>query len=247
MPTLAAKKVHDHQKETGNDLVFSYLTLRNLIGIFGMLLPVILALTTSRGENDEALEQSISHYYYTSNGDVFVVLMSVLGVFLLTYKGYGWVERMITLIAAICALGVAFSPTECKDGHIYTIHKLNPVVTQWFGIERHLVFAASFFLCLAIMSLVYFPKSDKESLRDAEGKLTPKAKRNIVFKICGWTIIASLIALFLHFKFAPHTTKPWLIMDNQRRNIVARWKTLCNKRYSETKTKPGKETRRKLN
>src|SRR5690606_11597741 len=109
-------------KEIHNELVFSYLTLRNLIGFSGMLLPVILVFTTAIGENDPIIAYSISDYYYTSNGDVLVVLLCVLGVFLLTYKGYTWKERILTSLAAVSAIGVAFSPTSASSASSASIH-----------------------------------------------------------------------------------------------------------------------------
>ncbi len=95
------KEITDHQKETRNDLVFSYKTLRNLIGFGGMLLPVILALYTIRETGDKLLQPSISDYYYTSNGDIFVVILSVISVLLFTYNGYNWKEKIWTIIAAL--------------------------------------------------------------------------------------------------------------------------------------------------
>ena len=86
IPTADVKS--DKQKESDNKLVISFLALRNLIGISGMLLPIVLTLFTPKGEQDKVMEHSISEYYYTKNGDLFVVLLSVIGVFLLTYKGY---------------------------------------------------------------------------------------------------------------------------------------------------------------
>ena len=86
--TSAPVEKTDRQKESGNELVISFLALRNLIGISGMLLPIVLTLFTPKGEQDKVMEHSISEYYYTKNGDLFVVFLSVIGVFLLTYKGY---------------------------------------------------------------------------------------------------------------------------------------------------------------
>ena len=68
-PPLVEKT--DKQKESGNELVISFLTLRNLIGISGMLLPIVLTLLTPKGEQDKVMEHSISEYYYTKNGDLF--------------------------------------------------------------------------------------------------------------------------------------------------------------------------------
>ena len=58
-------------------------TLRQLIGILGMALPILLIIFGGDCEN-EPLE-SISHYYYTSSGTFFTVILSLVGVFLIIY------------------------------------------------------------------------------------------------------------------------------------------------------------------
>jgi hypothetical protein len=196
----ASGVIPDRQKEDNNNLVFSYMTLRNLIGVSGMLLPLILILTTQRSAGDKRVEPSISDYYYTNNGDVLVVLLSVLGVFLFTYKGYGWKEQALTVLAAISGIGVAFSPTVAKyQRSAFSVHTTQEAVPMIFGIERHLVFAGLFFISLAVMSLVFFQKTDVVSLRESNGKHTPKAKRNFIFRVCGWTMLACVLILTVYF------------------------------------------------
>jgi hypothetical protein len=197
--TALPQQKTDKQKEEDNSLVFSYLTLRNVIGISGMLLPLVLVLTTGKSENDKFVEHSISEYYYSSNGDVFVVLMSVLGVFLFTYNGYGWKEKALTTIAAICAIGVAFSPTATETGNSKSIHIINQSVRQVFGlIERHFLFAALFFIAVALISLVYFTRSGSKTPKEAEVP-AQKKKRNMVYRICGWTILVSIALITVYF------------------------------------------------
>lgn len=77
------------------------------------------------------------------------------------------------------------------------------MIGSLFGEGAHLACAATFLLCLAIMSLVYFPKTNATTLRKPDGSLTQKGKRNIVYKICGWTIIICLVALCLYFIVKP--------------------------------------------
>ncbi len=110
----------DKKKEANNDLVLSYMTLRNFIGFIGFLLPIILLLTNLKSEGYK-IQPSISDYYYSRNGDTIVVVLSILGVFLFTYQGYNWKEKFLTKIAGLCAIGVAFCPTN-YDGA--TIEKL---------------------------------------------------------------------------------------------------------------------------
>jgi len=198
----AAIKI-DRQKEAGNDLVFSYLTLRNIIGISGMLLPLVLVLAAGRGTADRWIEPSISDYYYSSKGDVLVVMLSILGVFLITYTGYKWQENLLTTIAAVAGLGVAFSPTATNTPNSFSIHVGRAEVPLWFGIERHFVFACLFFISLAAISLHYFPRTNKASLLTPGGKRLPKAKRNMVYLICGWIMVFCVAILGIHFIIDP--------------------------------------------
>ena len=204
MNTQNAVPTTDRAKEANNQLVFSYLALRNFIGYCGLLLPILLLLFTNTKGDDLKLENAISDYFYTSAGEIFVVLMSVLGVFLITYKGYEWKENALTSIAGIAALGVVFSPTTTKYAReTFTVHSAQNSVAHLGSFEVHLMFAGLFFICLGIMSLVYFPKSDAFSLRDERGHRTQKAKRNIIYRICGWTILSSIAVLIIYFLCQP--------------------------------------------
>lgn len=196
----------DKQKEADNELVLSFLTLRNLIGISGMLLPVVLTIFTPKGEEDKVIEHSISEYYYTKNGDLLVVLLSVIGVFLLTYKGYNrfW-ERTLTFVAAVSGIGVAFFPTATKIGNSLTIHIINEEVPMFFGvIQWHFIFAGLFFISLALISLFYFSRTNKEDTgHKDERKREQKAKRNVIYKICGWTMLICVVLMILYIKIDP--------------------------------------------
>jgi hypothetical protein len=196
----------NRSKEDKNQLVFSYLTQRNLIGWCGIVLPLAISIFPARPTTYHGFEPSISDYYYTDRGDILVVVLSVLGVFLFTYNGYNWKEKALTSLAALCGLAVAFVPTRVKcDLCALSVHTgTGGVIGPYFSGEGwHLSFAATFLLCLAIMSVHYFPKTDAKSLRTPSGKLTQKAKRNRVYKICGWTMIASIAILGIYFLVKP--------------------------------------------
>ena len=196
----------DKQKESGNELVISFLALRNLIGISGMLLPIVLTLFTPKAEQDKVMEYSISEYYYTKNGDLFVVLLSVIGVFLLTYKGYDrfW-ERTLTLVAGFCGIGIAFFPTATSMGNSLSIRKVRQEVPEFFGlVQWHFIFAALFFISLALISLIYFRKTNIYDVQSFdERKKKQKAKRNLVYKICGWAMLISIALMILYFVIDP--------------------------------------------
>jgi hypothetical protein len=207
------EKQLNRSKEADNDLVFSYLTMRNLIGFCGMLLPIALAIAPNRTTKYYGLEPSISDYYFTESGDLLVVILSVLAVFLFTYYGYNKQERILTLAAAIGALGVAFVPTTYKNDDKETFFGVHTdtggIVSSIFDIRNivgepaHLTFAVVFLLCLAVMSLKFFPRTDAPTFRKPDGSLTQKGKRNRVYKICGWTMIGCIGVLVLYFAIKP--------------------------------------------
>lgn len=191
--------VADRTKEARNDLVLSYLTLRNLIGFGGMLLPVALAVFPSRTSEYLGFEPSISDYYYTDRGDILVVILCIIGAFLITYYGYCFKEWLLTFLAGICGIGVAFVPTEIGcDQCALSVHTGHGGVFKTLaGTGWHFAFAATFLLSLAIMSLVFFTRGgDDQNIGE---KSTQKAIRNRVFRICGWVIIGSLVILGAYF------------------------------------------------
>lgn len=199
--TSLAEQAVDHNKEENNQLTLSYKTLRNLIGFAGMLLPFALAVFPKRSSQWHGIEPSISDYFYTDRGDFLVVILSVLGVFLLTYYGYNRKERILTLLAAIAGIGVAFVPTgmgcDTCAGSVHT--ESGGVFGTLIGTGWHIIFAATFLLSLAMMSLFFFPLTKETSLRKPTGKLTQKAKRNRVFKICSWTMIVCVAIMAVYF------------------------------------------------
>ena len=189
----------DKVKESHNLLVFSYLTLRNLIGFSGIFLPFVLIGTTVIGENESKIAPSISDYYYTNNGDVLVVILCVLGVFLFTYQGYTRSERILTSLAAVSGIGVAFSPTSASSVTSVSIHVTNETVPYLFGIQLHLLFAAVFLTSLALIALLYFPRS-RHSVVPVQSQ---KYKRNRVYIMSGWLMLGCLLLIVAYFVFSP--------------------------------------------
>jgi hypothetical protein len=127
----------------GQPLVASYLTLRKCIGGIGVLLP--FALLAGNEVIGRGVQPSISAYYYTPMRNVFEGALCALGIFLITYDGWDLTDKIITNIAGVSALGVAFCPTT-------------PLVGKVTGSEAvvgtfHLAFAAIVFLMVGVMSL----------------------------------------------------------------------------------------------
>ena len=174
--------------ESGSEqsLVLSYLDLRKSVGAIGMALPFVLALGRMLLEAPGILA-SMSAYYYSVMGDVFVGSLCAIGVFLWSYR-YGRIDAIAGHLACIFALGVAFFPTTPAVGA--TPHDV--VIGIVHGIS-----ALGFFITLAFFALVLFRKTNPTQIP------TPKKlQRNIVYTVCGYTILAC-VALDVALNFLP--------------------------------------------
>lgn len=171
-----------NQTTDESTLVISYLVLRKAVGYLGIALPFVIALGKMILEGPGIL-RSISAYYHTGMRDVFVGILCAIGVFLMSYKGYERKDDLAGDLACIFALGVAFFPTTPQ---------IDPSQQARIVGGLHLFFAASFFLTLAYFSLALFTKTDPTKTP------TPrKVQRNIVYRVCGYTILASIALIVL--------------------------------------------------
>jgi hypothetical protein len=90
-------------KQSGTQSVRgSYLGLRRTIGFIGLLLPFVLLLGRSFIQGPE-IEGSISSYYYTAMGGVFVGSLCAMGVFLLWYD-YHKHDHVAAILAGFLGL-----------------------------------------------------------------------------------------------------------------------------------------------
>jgi hypothetical protein len=154
-------------------LLVSYLSLRRIIGILGIALPIVCAAGCFIAGSCKGLEPSISHYYGTDTRNLFVGILCTVSCFLYTYRGYESIDNIMGNIACIFGLGVAFFPTT----------SLSPVIHA-----VHVICAAGMFLTLAFFSIFIFTKSDVDP--------TPQKKsRNKVYVSCGYAIIIFLILI----------------------------------------------------
>lgn len=176
---------------------------RTAIGVLGVSLPPLLIISSLL--RNQALENSISAYYYTSARDWFVGVLWVLGVFLFFYQyrprqlaaarsqrqsiQSGAADAWLGKIAGASAVVVALFPTTRMDAP--------PTQPPTIGMV-HGVAAAILFTCLAFFPLLLFSQS-----RD---------RRNVYLRY-GWTMIA-LLVLVVVYAFAPDGV----------REAIARWR-----------------------
>jgi hypothetical protein len=170
----------NQQPGTEDTLVLSYLELRKAVGIIGCALPFALAFGKILLQG-HGIQSSISGYYYTDMRNVFVGSLCAIGVFLMSCRGYDRWDEISGILACVFAIGVALFPTTPDMG-------ATPRDKLIGGI--HLSFAALLFLMLAYFSLALFTKTVPD------GKPTrQKLQRNIVYRVCGYTILACIFLM----------------------------------------------------
>lgn len=164
----------------------SYLRLRKLIGICGLALPISAILVTGD------LLPSISHYFYSTANILFVGILSILGVFLLSYKGFDKEEELIsdnvaTTIGGIAILLVVLIPTH----YVWTDFPLQwgynkNCPTFYCTLENsilgaiHFIAAGIFFLAMSWLSIFNFTKSSH-------------TKANKFYRFCGYGMIVIIL------------------------------------------------------
>ena len=172
------------------DLVISYLGLRRAVGIIGTALPFVLVVGKWLLDG-WGIQSSISGYYYTSMRDVFVGSLCAIGVFLLSYQGYERADNLAGNLACFCVVGVALFPTTPAT---------TASATQSLVGQIHLLFASAYFLTLAYFSLVLFRKTNP-----AKQMTGRKKQRNVVYTVCGYTILVCIGLIVVDTVFLKHS------------------------------------------
>ncbi|MCB0733747.1 MAG: hypothetical protein H6608_09900 [Flavobacteriales bacterium] len=167
--------------------------LRVVVGLLGMALPILLVVFLKISSGYSEVLPSISHYYYTRVSGIFVVIMSILGLFLLIYT-FKPADFIVSSIAALGVFLLLLFPTSNLD-QFFGCSELNPTVTHLAKSDAreyvHYISAVVFLSCLAFMSLFLFTKSDF----NPKDQSPQKRMRNKIYVICGSVMIAAMLVV----------------------------------------------------
>lgn len=187
-------------------------SLMKLIGVLGMALPILLwlFLLISTGRLEEL--ESISHYFYTRSNPIFIIILSLMAIFLMIYKRDKPIDFFLSFFAGLCALIVVILPTdpiitncsefcinttcpnlnepcnsiEFADNYVMAYVEDNSI-RQWI----HYGAAAFFLVILNYMCYFLFTRTDETIKMTKE-----KEKRNLVYYLCGGTMTFALLVIF---------------------------------------------------
>lgn len=209
---------HDIPTDTpSRDLLISYVTLRRIVGVIGILLAFVLRIGIIVGNHK--VPYSVSSYYYSPMRNVLVASLCILGMFLIAYKGHDNIETGITNIAGVAAIGVAFFPTS------------DPSFRPAWVSDLHPFFAAIALISLALMALQFtHMKADDKTGGAAKlnwwreigymggallfkypdyvdiNRKPNKDMRNRIYSSCAWIILVAVILAFAQ-NFWPTSAK----------------------------------------
>jgi hypothetical protein len=162
---------------------------RRIIGVLGLLLPLLLYLVAGLRPNAPlprwTLLDSVSAYYYTGAVGILVGVLFALSLFLFTYPGYEHViaDRVIGCVGGAAALGVALFPTTAPEG-LSAPPWWNPALRT-----VHYISAVILFLSFILFAVWLFRKSNvPKGQRPLE-----KRWRDVVCLWCGLLMIGSVL------------------------------------------------------
>jgi len=186
-------------------LTIAYLDLRKAVGYLGIALPVVVSLGALRFFGN-AIQGSISGYYYTGMRDVFVGTLWAIGIFLWSYQGHELADQIAGHLACIFAIGVTLFPTAPDCPPLDPTLPTAPACSSPLSFSTaltvgivHFAFATLFFLTLIYFCLFLFTKSDMDlskTPKDADPdskRWTRKHRRNNVYKVCGIVMLVCIL------------------------------------------------------
>jgi len=199
MKTSKRSTIEDYLKLNFQDdkedlwLTNSY-TLRKLVGVLGMVLPFLLFLFLYLDNGYSKPLPSISHYYYTRVSPIFIIVISLMAIFLIVYKGKERIDFYTSVFSGVFALLLILFPTDnltdiCSN--INLKHSVTILNKSDFRTMFHYVSAGIFLLGLAFMSLFLFTKSSLTPKERGKEKRT----RNRIYRTCGVIMIAAILVM----------------------------------------------------
>jgi hypothetical protein len=186
----------------GADARYTY--LQKLVGGVAFAFPILVVFVGQWLDDGAWWRTSISAYYYSRTGNVFVGSLCALAIFFFSYEyplrqGFR-LDRLLSCVAGLMAIGVALFPTP-SDGASASGRS---DVVGWI----HMTCASVLFTMLATLSLWFFTKSNRVKVRPTFGEnvqmlvwcpakfRTPlpirKRRRNFTYRICGRVIFVSM-------------------------------------------------------
>lgn len=186
--------------------VRSYLLIRTLVGLLGIVLPLALIIGEAyflRGTVQ--VRGSLSAYYHTSMRDVFVAGLCVIGFLLATYMSAQtntW-DFWLSLVAGVAVLGVAFFPTSrsgiaegaplCGDASLPAgCSAIQQQLGETVVAGIHYTSAAIFIVSLGVLAF-YFASRERRFTSNIGLANVLQLCGVVIFAAVAWVIVGGLL------------------------------------------------------
>ena len=172
--------------ESQDDRFFrkSFLKTRVVIGVIGVLLPIVLVVGNRVVFGQSDLLPSLSGYYHSDMRNWFVGSLWAIGSGLLVYLAArrNLADSVISFVAGLLAVGVALFPTNAPDTVPTIIAKL------------HVAFAALLFALLGVICFRFGNRDGKREDRSVRWRTTwRRVHRGCAIAI--WVAVVASVAL----------------------------------------------------
>lgn len=176
-----------------SDYVVSYLTLRQMIGWAGLLLPAAVRFGAWYFEGIWTTD-SISAYYYTGMRDLFVSTLVVGGALIACYRTPAWYDNLAATLAGVAAAGIGLFPmAQVYAPEILRKYpRMADAISQCYSghglVGVHYIFVATFFALTSYLVLYSFSAFPKD-------RTPQKEIRNMIYKGCGAVMLLAFAAI----------------------------------------------------
>ena len=145
-----------------SELVVSYLTLRQMIGWIGLVMPFSVRVGAWLFEGIRTTD-SISAYYYTGMRDVFVSTLVLVGILLTCYRTQAVRDTIVAIVAGLAAIGIGLFPMEPTFAP-EIVHKYPDIATSCYlntGIRGyHFIFVTAVLQPVVLPGLLQVRRPD---------------------------------------------------------------------------------------
>jgi len=171
--------------------VRSYLIMRTVVGVLGIVLPILFVLVDHVWLNGSpTFRDSLSAYYYSGSRELFVGGLSAIGIFLITYKvAESNLDNTLSVVAGVSVVLVALFPTS-RSSDLIGLTALQNRVGESRVAGIHFTAAGLFILSLAVISY-YFGK------REGKPQPVPSRHSRRFWRNYHWICAGLILAAFL--------------------------------------------------
>lgn len=174
----------------------SYMTLRQAIGLLGLLMPLSVRLGGWIFEGIFSTD-SISAYYYTDMRDFLVSTMVLVGVLLACYRTPEKQDTWVGLLTGLTAIGVGVFPMDPTFAP-EIISKYPDMISGKCYVNKGLL-GFHFYFVVAFSLLAFYMVYFRFCALTPANPTPQKIMRNRIYKICGGVMLASsFFILFLN-------------------------------------------------